>query len=135
MPSSSLDWVQLDQQMVFDSAWQRRIGLPEGALSKPRLNNLTYLSEPFRTFVHHRFISACASEPKGWRIAHGRAAAKTRHFWRACGLLEDGVPHARALSPANICDTTSHQRPSRRAKPEFTLVVSSLATTHEASPK
>jgi hypothetical protein len=57
MPSASLNWVRLDQQLVLDGARQRWIGLPEGALSKPRLKNLTCLSETFRSFEHTHVVT------------------------------------------------------------------------------
>jgi hypothetical protein len=51
MPFSSLDRPPAGRQMASSGAWQRWIGLPEGASIGSRLNILTCLSETLRSFA------------------------------------------------------------------------------------
>jgi hypothetical protein len=135
MPSTSLNWARSGQQLTLDGAWQRWIGLPEGAQFRSRLNIPTSLSETFRSFVSH-FVSPsrtpaspCAGSSRD--LAERRSP---RNSWRACGQLEDGVPHARALSPANMQCQFNAQGSRPRSQTEFPLVVSSLAPPSPTSP-
>jgi hypothetical protein len=134
MPSTSLNWARSGQQLTLNGAWQRWIGLPEGAQFRSRLNNPTSLSETFRSFVlsyvrqSRTPASPCAGSSRD--LAEQRS---TCFSFGSCGQLEDGVPHARALSPANI----QHQACSKGSRPrqqtEFTLAISSLATPSQSS--
>lgn len=63
MPSSTLNWVLRGQQSTSNGAWQRWMGLPEGASIKSRLNILICLSETLRSFVIYNapFVRTSAS--------------------------------------------------------------------------
>ena len=86
--------------------------MPEGALSKPRLNILTYLSEPFRTFDQVTAVLArVQASPRARTPRLMQRRRRSRPLRRVCGQLEDGVPHARALSPANRWIKSQENRP------------------------
>ena len=131
---SSLNRVLMDRLMAWNSAWQRRIGLPMGALFRFRLGNLMRLSEkPFRSFVD--LIVSSSRAPEIPFAGNSRVLARRRRpclLWQACGQFEDGVPHAEALSPFKPRTSINAHNGSERYK-EFALVVSALATTPQTS--
>ena len=137
MPFSSLDQVRLNLPTATSGAWQRRIGLPEGALFWPRPGKLTTLSD------HHlpQTQSVCISFVPGQRArvladrSHSAPVGETGLIRPVCGHLEDGVPHAEALFPFKsiyaFINTSDRASPGTGAS----LVVSSaLATTSQISP-
>jgi hypothetical protein len=133
MPLSSLDRILTDRQMASSDAWQRWTGLPEGASLLLTFGDFTSLSNPPRPFdielgtLARRPVSPCAGRPRA--LSRCRS---TRSLERVCGYLEDGVPHAEALSPAN--DVSPIQRRVSFARyVEKTLARSALATTPKAS--
>ena len=135
MPFSSLNRVQRDRQTAQGGACQQRIGLPEGAPRWLRQVNLTTLSETPRTFEAERNSSALAfASPCADRT---RVLARPRRpcsHWQGSGQLEDGVPHAEALSPA-IRHTYKHApRKCSRDTAHAALADSALATTRKTSP-
>src|SRR6187402_2400524 len=101
MPVSSLDRIRTDRQMALNDAWQRWTELPEGASFLPRLDSFTSLSNPpchidvELVKLARRSVSPSAERPRA--LSRYR---KTRSSERVGGHLEDGVPHAEALSPA-----------------------------------
>ena len=135
MPFSSLDRFRMDRQMASNGARQRWTGLPEGVPFRSRLGEFTHLSNPSRTFdvdnltLAHRSASPCTE-----RLRALPRQRSPRFDRRGRGHLEDGVPHAEALSPANrispirrgACPTWYVEEPA--------LVDSALATTPQASP-
>ena len=108
MPSTSLNQDQMAWQLALKSARQLWIGLPEGALFKPRLNILTCPSKPTRIFASH-FVSSSrtSASPCAGTLRDLARRRRPRIIFRVRGQLEDGVPHARALSPANRRTSTS----------------------------
>lgn len=133
MPFSSLDRFRTDRQMVSSGAWQRWTGLPEGASFLPRLRSFTSLSNPPRRFdiepetLARRPVSPCAGRSRALCRHRG-----TRSVERVGGYLEDGVPHAEALSPAKQFSPVKRSLPFAR-NVEKTLARSALATTPQAS--
>ena len=136
MPFSSLNLVRLNLQMATSNAWQRWIGLPEGALLQSRPGDLTSLANPFP-----QFRSARTSFVPGQRArvladpTHFAAVRKSGLRRPVCGQLEDGVPHAEALFPFN--SIYAFGKFSDRAKPGTgaSLVISSpLAATSQVPP-
>ena len=135
MPLSHLNRVLMDRPLTSDSAWQRWIGLPQGALFGFRFADLICLPKPFRTFVDTLVSSSRAPESP----CAGNSHALTRQR-RACtfsqvnGQLEDGVPHARALSPANMQSNCNANPGIDRYLKEPALVVTALAATPQTPP-
>lgn len=137
MPFSSLDRPLMDRQQTLNGAWQQWIGLPEGASFWSRLNSSMDLSKPSRTF----FTANVSSVPTSASPCAGDLCGLT--LWNnpcltsqgECGQLEDGVLHADALSPANLQSTTRRHERGASAQAQFTLVIPSLATTPQTSPK
>jgi len=133
MPFSSLNRVQLDRQMTSNGAWRQWIGLPEGASFWSRFLSFTTLSNPSRCFhiepetLARRSASPCAESPRA--LSRYR---RTRSSERVGGYLEDGVPHAEALSPAKRFSPIQRGLPLARYVEE-TLADSALATTPQAS--
>src|SRR5690606_24304706 len=102
MPISSLNRIRMDRQLATNGAWQHWTGLPEGALFGPWLHHLDDLANPSHTLAVARL--SCAREPASPCAGLTRVLAQWRRprvFSRAAGHLEDGVPHAEALSPTN----------------------------------
>jgi hypothetical protein len=135
MPFSSLNRVRLDRQMVARGAWQQWTELPEGARCEPRRHDFTYPSKPPRTFQAkrnssvRRSASPCAARPRVLALL-----GTPRVISLGCGQLEDGVPHAEALSPANR-NHKPHGLSSRtRAKGREPLAGSALASTPQIPP-
>jgi hypothetical protein len=133
MPFSSLNRFRMDRQMTSNGARQQWIGLPEGASFWFRFGSFTFLSNPFRISdfepqtLARRSASPCAESPRA--LSRYR---NTRSPERVGGHLEDGVPHAEALSPANRF--SSIKRGSSLAGfAKETLAVSALATTQQIS--
>lgn len=132
MPFFSLNRIRMDRQMASNGAWQQWIGLPEGASFWFRFGNFTSLSNPFRfsnfdtETLARRPASPCAGSlralPRHWM---------TRSTERGGGYLEDGVPHAEALSPATFSPIKRGSFLVRFV--EETLAVSALATTQQVS--
>ena len=136
MPFSSLDQVRLDLPTATSSAWQRWIGLPEGALLRSRPGDLTSLANPFP-----HFHSARASFVPGQRArvladrTHSAAVRKPGLRRPVCGQLEDGVPHAEALSPFNLNYAFDKSSDRARSGTGASLVISSpLAATSQVPP-
>ena len=133
-PLSPLNRVLMDRPLTSNSAWQRWIGLPEGALFKFWNAYLISLPEPFRTFVilivssSRAPASPCAGSPR--ELARRRRACA---FPQVNGQLEDGVPHERALSPANTQCNRNADHWFERYITEAALVISTLATTSQTS--
>lgn len=133
MPFFSLNRVRMDRQMASNGAWQQWIGLPEGASFWSWFGSFTSLSNPFRfsksetETLARRSASPCAERlralPRSWM---------TRSTERGGGYLEDGVPHAEALSPANRFSPIARGSPLARCVEE-TMAVSALATTPQVS--
>ena len=134
MPTSSLNQSECGWQMTSSGAWQQWIGLPEGASLKFRLDNLADPSNLFRTIKTEPFSSmfAPASPRAGSEhvLARSRSASVTA---LACGHLEDGVPHAEALSPANTPPPIIGPYWAMRTNAQCTVVVFALATTPQIS--
>jgi len=134
MPFSSLNRIRMDRQMASSGAWQLWTGLPEGALLWSRLGDFTHLSNPSRTFdvdtrtLARRSASPCTERPRA--LPRQR---KPRRYRLGCGHLEDGVPHAEALSPANRFSPIRRGLYPARSVEEPALAVSALATTLQAS--
>jgi hypothetical protein len=136
MPFSSLNQVRMDLQTATSGAWQRWIGLPEGALFRPRSGELTILSNPLpqTQSVRNSFVpgqrARVLADP-----THFATVGKSGLRRPVCGQLEDGVPHAEALFPFN--SIYAFGKSSDRAKPGTgaSLVISSaLAATSQVSP-
>ncbi len=104
MPFASLNRFQADRPLVSIAAWQPWIGLPEGASVGLRLKHLLPLSDPFRHFeaANTSSIDATASPCAGRLDGFMQRRAHCVRMQSGCGQLEDGVPHAEALSPANF---------------------------------
>lgn len=134
MPLSSLNRSKPDRQMVWNAAWQRWIGLPEGASFRPRLNHFTNLSHPSRISTVVNLTSARA--PVSPCTGASRAFMRQGTNWPAgqlCGLAEDGVSHADALLPAGPHVFTSPRQVVARAAKDVTLVIFALAAIPKAS--
>ena len=135
MPFSSLDRFRTDRQMASNGAWQRWTGLPEGAPFWSRLNDFTDLSNPSRTFdVDILTLARRSASPCTERLRALPRQRSPRCYRRGRGYLEDGVPHAEALSPANRFSPIRRGACPTRSVDEPALVVSALATTQQASP-
>ena len=136
MPFSSLNLVRLNLQMATSNAWQRWIGLPEGAPFRPRSGKLTSLSDPLpqSQIVCTSFVPGQRARVLAERT-HSATFRKSGFRRPVSGQLEDGVPHAEALSPFNpIC---AFNMSSERARPGTgaSLVISSpLAATSQVPP-
>lgn len=133
MPLSSLNPVLADRQLATSGARQRWTGLPEGASLLLTFGGFTSLSNPPRVFdiepgaLARRPVSPCAGRPRALSRRQ-----RTRSRRASCGYLEDGVPHAEALSPANNFSPIQRSVPFARYV-EQTLAHSALATTPQAS--
>ena len=133
MPFSSLNRLRMDRQIASNGAWQRGTGLPEGASFWFRLNGFTSLSNPPRSFdiepgtLARRPVSPCTGSPRALSLYR-----RTRSNERVGGHLEDGVPHAEALSPA-IRISPIGRRLSFARYVEKALARSALATTPQVS--
>jgi len=133
MPFFSLNRIRMDRQMASNGAWQQWMGLPEGASFWSRFGNFTSPSNPFRfsnfetETLARRSASPCAGRlralPRSWI---------TRSTERGGGYLEDGVPHAEALSPANLFSSIKRDVLVARFVEE-TLAVSAPAATQQVS--
>jgi hypothetical protein len=133
MPFSSLNRLRMDRQMASNDAWQRGTGLPEGASFWFRLNGFTSLSNPPRRFdIEPETFSRRSERPSAERSRALSRYRGTRSFERVGGYLEDGVPHAEALSPANRISPIQRSVFFARYVEE-TLAYSALATTPQAS--
>ena len=133
MPLSSLNRIQTDRQMASSGAWQRWIELPEGASLVLRPDGFTILSNPPRHLhVEPRTLARRPASPSAVRPRALSRHGNARSAGRVGGHLEDGVPHAEALSPAKRISPI--QRALRVARyVEETLASSALATTPHAS--
>lgn len=129
MPFSSLNRIRMDRQMASNGAWQRWTELPEGASFVLRLDGFTYLSNPPRHFdiepvtLARRSVSPSAGRPRA--LSRYR---NLRSIKQVGGYLEDGVPHAEALSPAKRISPIKRSVFFARYVEE-TLAYSALATT------
>jgi hypothetical protein len=137
MPFSSLNRIQSDRQMASSGAWQQRTGLPEGASLWFRLGAFTSPSNLSRYFdVDYPTLACRPASPCAERVRAFRPTTKTTlPMRRGRGHLEDGVPHAEALSPASRLSQTPREDRSARTVEETALVVSALATTPEIPSK
>ena len=136
MPFSSLNRIQMDRQMASSGAWQQWTGLPEGASLWFRLDAFTPPSNPSRYFdVDYPTLARRSASPCAERMRAFRPTTKSPPSRRGCGHLEDGVPHAEALSPASRFSPTSCEDRFARIVEEAALVVSALATTPEIPSK
>ncbi len=92
MPFSSLNQVQMDLPTAMSSAWQRWIGLPEGALLWLRSGDLTSLSShlPQIQSVSTSFVSG----------QRARLLADRTHFatFRKAGFIRPGLRSFRRRS-------------------------------------
>ncbi|AGK57364.1 hypothetical protein HYPDE_28423 [Hyphomicrobium denitrificans 1NES1] len=132
MPFSSLNRILMDRQITLNGAWQRWTGLPEGASLWFRLGAFTAPSNPYRYFdVDYPTLARRSASPCAERMRAFRPTTKSPPSRRGCGHLEDGVPHAEALSPASRFSPTPREDCSARIVEEAALVVSALATTPE----
>ena len=136
MPFSSLDQVRSNLPTATSNAWQRRIGLPEGALLQPRPGDLTTLFDhlPQSQSVRTSFVPGQRARVLA-DSSHSATVRKAGLIRPVCGHLEDGVPHAEALSPFipihAFIKTSNRARPGRGTS----LVISSaLATASQVSP-
>lgn len=136
MPLPSLNRALAGRPMTLSGAWQRWMGLPEGALRKSRLNQLTNLSNPSRK---SRLCFIRVHELQRARVLDSRARAGAVRIPGSCepdcGHDQDGVPHAEALPTT----TTSYRSQAKRfgtgLRTRAALVVSSaLASAPETSP-
>lgn len=115
--------------MASSGAWQRWTGLPEGALLWSRLYGFTSLSNPPRLFdVEPGTLARRSASPSAVRVRALSRYRKIRSTERVGGHLEDGVPHAEALSPANRISPIQRSMFFARYVEE-TLAYSALATT------
>lgn len=133
MPFSSLNRFRTDRQMALSGAWQRWTELPEGASLWLRLHGFTSLSNPPRYFdIGSETLARRPVSPSAGRSRALSRYRRTRSTERVGGHLEDGVPHAEALSPTNRVSPIKRCLPFARYV-EKTLVDSALATTPQAS--
>ena len=137
MPFSSLNRILMDRQMTLNGAWQQWTGLPEGASLRFRLGAFTPRSNPYRYFdVDYPTLARRSASPCAERMRAFCPTTKTTSpSRRGRGHLEDGVPHAEALSPASRFSQTPRAERSEGIVEETALVVSALATTPETSSK
>jgi hypothetical protein len=136
MPFSSLNQVQMDLPTATSGAWQRRIGLPEGALFRPRPGELTTLSGhlPQTQSVRNSFVPGQRARVLADR-SHSATVGKSGLRRPVCGQYEDGVPHAEALYPFNPIHAFDQSSDRARPGTGATLVISSaLATTSQVPP-
>jgi len=99
----------MDRQTTLNGAWQQWTGLPEGASLRFRLVAFTIPSTPSRYFdVDYPTLARRPASPCAERMRAFRPTTKTTPpLWRGRGHLEDGVPHAEALSPASRFSQTT----------------------------
>ena len=95
MPLSSLNRIEIDRQLAPLGAWQHGIGLPEGALTEPRLNTTSRICPtPTRTSI---FVFICLRVSQRARVpASVRLNLTDRRHPTLCagrGSMEDGVLH------------------------------------------
>lgn len=129
MPFSSLNRIQTDRQMASNGAWQRWTGLPEGASFVSRLHDFTSLSNPPRPVdTEPGTLARRSVSPSAGRARALSRCRKIRSIERMGGYLEDGVPHAEALSPANRISPIQRSVLFARYVEE-TLAYSALAST------
>lgn len=136
MPFSSLNQVRSDLQAVTSGAWQRWIGLPEGALLWPRSGELTSLSRshPQSQSVSTSFVSGQRARLLADRT-HFATFRKAGLIRPVCGHLKNGVPHAEALSPFNLIYASDQSSDRARPGTGASLVASSaLATVSQIPP-
>lgn len=130
MPFSSLNRPEMDRQVTLSDAWQQWIGLPEGALLWCRPGGFTSPSNPSRYFdVDYPTLARRPASPCAERMRAFRPTTKTSPLRRGCGHLEDGVPHAEALSPANTRYATNAQSSSQLGRSELPLADTALASS------
>ena len=136
MPTFSLDRILSDRQMALSGAWQRRMGLPEGASLEPRLHTAHVSIQPFPHFSSAPHSSAQASaSPRAEVLRACRSDEKHRQDKPGCGHSQDGVPHAEEPF-TTIFDSASRFVEARaQAFAGSALVVSSaLASASQAPP-
>ena len=110
-------------------------GCPRERRSGPGSTNFTDLSNPSRTFdVDILTLARRSASPCTERLRALPRQRSPRCYRRGRGYLEDGVPHAEALSPANRFSPIRRGACPTRSVEEPALVVSALATTQQASP-
>ena len=135
MPFFSLNRIRSDRQTALSSAWQRRMGLPEGAPLKPRLNASR---SPIRPFPHF----STAQQSSAWSTASPRAAVPCacrgvemhRRNKPGGGHSDDGVPHAEEPSTTDFDSASSDIEARAQAFAGSTLVVSSALASAYATP-
>lgn len=112
MPFSSLNRILKGRQMAMNGAWQQWTGLPEGASLRFRFVAFTTLSTPSRYFdVDYPTLARRSASPCAERMRAFRPTTKTTSpLRRGRGHLEDGVPHAEALSPASRLSKTTCEK-------------------------
>ena len=136
MPLSPLNQIRMDRQIAKLDTRQHWIALPQGVSGKLRLKHLTCLSNLSRISIPDRLVRPLLQRA---RVLASRRVLDLiddpRFSPAGRGDAEDGVPHAEALSPANIHDGNERMWLARAAKIHTPLVVSSaLATTPKISP-
>ena len=105
MPSSTLNWAPRGQQLTSNGAWQRWMGLPEGASIKYRLNILMCLSETLRSFVtHNSSFARTSASPRADTSCNNVYRRRTlpdwagvRNFGRWSASCRSAVTGQRAL--------------------------------------
>ena len=105
MPSSTLNWALGGQQLTSNGAWQRWMGLPEGASIKFRLNILICLSETLRSFVtYNSSFARTSASPRADTSCDGvyrrrslPDLAGVRNFGRWSASCRSAVTGQRAL--------------------------------------
>jgi len=119
--------------MTLSGARQQWTGLPEGALLWFRLGGLMTQSDLSRHFdVDNQTLARRLASPCAERSRAFTRPRRPRPLGRGRGYLEDGVPHAEALSPASRLSQTQREISFAEFVEESALVVSALATTPEA---
>ena len=114
MPLSTLNWAVSGQQLTSNGAWQRWMGLPEGASIKFRLNILMCLSETLRSFVtHNSSFARTSASPRADTSCYDVHRRRTlpdwagvRNFGRWSASCRSAVTGQRALRNQFVINTT-----------------------------